>query len=160
MIEIINSVIINGIEISTTRPLEVEISEFEDDSVYKYIVSTDDEWCEYGLGDTKEEAITDLKKQFDFLYKCYGCSPDCSLMNRAIGFKKDILELIGAGEGSIWIVPVRELLYKDAKKEILDYINSFDRIGVANLVEALWLDIELVSEIVNDIDCEYRFRWN
>lgn len=79
--------------------------------------------------------------------------------DNAIIFKKEILDLICAGEGSMWIVPVRELSYKDAKKEICAYINSFDRTGVGSLVEGLWLYIDLIKEILNDIDREYQFRW-
>lgn len=60
---------------------------------------------------------------------------------------------ITLGENEIAIVPVRELTYEDAKKEIVDYIKKVGRkVDFIEIVEELWLDIELVIQILEDIE--------
>jgi len=157
MKEMINDVYINGIKIDLTRPLEIDIGEI-DEAGYKYMVSNE-EFHIYGIGKTKEDAINDLKKHFDFLYKEYGLCSDNKLEKLALEYKKKVLQIIGA-DSDIWIVPLREMAYEDAKSEIIEYRNNCNyNTWISELVEALWLDIELVTQIVEDIDKEYQFRW-
>jgi len=51
----------------------------------------------------------------------------------------------------IIIVPVRELPYEDAKKEIIEYIKNAGKrtVYVSEVVEKLRLDIELVADIIH-----------
>lgn len=51
----------------------------------------------------------------------------------------------------ITIVPLRELSYEDAKKEIIGYLESAGKrtVYVSEIVEKLSLDIELTAEIVH-----------
>lgn len=56
-------------------------------------------------------------------------------------------------ENEIAIVPIRELTYEDAKKEIIDYIKKVGRkVDTVEIVEELWLDIELAMQILEEID--------
>lgn len=56
-------------------------------------------------------------------------------------------------ENEIAIVPIRELTYEDAKKEIIDYIKKIGRkVDTVEIVEELWLDIELTMQILEEID--------
>ena len=160
MIEIINDVIINNTKINLIRPLEIEITETDESPDYKYI-TTNEEFRIFGIGDTKDEAIDNLKDHFDFIYKEYGVCDDDKLEKLALEYKKEILEIIGAGEGTIWIVPVRDISYENAKNEIIEYRNGYDHYNgsISELVDALWIDIELIMQIVEDIDREYQFRW-
>lgn len=58
-------------------------------------------------------------------------------------------------ENEIAIVPVRELTYQDAKKEIVDYIKKVGRkVDTVEIVEELWLDIELTMQILEEIESE------
>lgn len=51
---------------------------------------------------------------------------------------------------NIIIVPLRELSHEDAKKEIIEYLESTGKtkVYVSEIVEKLRLDIELTEEIV------------
>ena len=161
MKEFINDVIINDTEIDLVRPLEIEIMATGDESSdYQYIV-VNEEFNIHGIGKTKEEAINDLKCMFDYLYKDYGICSDDKLTENAIKLKKKILEILGADEGSILIIDVREMSYEDAKKEIIEYRKppyNYDA-GLAELVDALWLDIDVVMQIVDELNKEHQFRW-
>lgn len=50
----------------------------------------------------------------------------------------------------IIIIPLRELSYEDAKKEIINFLKKFGkrRVYVSEVVEKLNLDIELTEEII------------
>lgn len=51
----------------------------------------------------------------------------------------------------IAVVPVRNLLYEDAEKEIIEYAEKAGkrRVYVSEVVEKLRLDVELTAEILN-----------
>lgn len=167
MIKIINDICINNTKIELAKPLEIEILEVEDGSYIACLNDEDlygyrnnDEFTFFSEGETIEEAIEQLNKEFDFLYKSYVCSPDNLLTEDTIQLKKNIQEIIGIDNSDIWIIPVRELSYKDAKNDIIEYRISFKHdADIIDLVEALWLDIELVIEIVEELDKEHQFRW-
>lgn len=51
----------------------------------------------------------------------------------------------------IKIVPLRELSYEDAKKEIIEYIENVEKrtVYVSEIVEKLRLDIELTADVLH-----------
>ena len=63
----------------------------------------------------------------------------------------------------IEIVPLRELSYADAKKEIIEYAQNAGKkkVYVSEIVEKLRLDIELVAEILYKWrDCKCEQLWS
>ena len=58
----------------------------------------------------------------------------------------------------IVIVPLRELSYNDAKKEILEYIKrAGDRkVYISELAEELLTDFELIEEIIEELEMRER----
>jgi hypothetical protein len=55
--------------------------------------------------------------------------------------------------GGLIIVPIREISYKNAKNEILQYIkdNKNKRPYISELAEYLQIDMELIEKILDDI---------
>ena len=54
----------------------------------------------------------------------------------------------------IMIVPLRELSYSDAKKEISEYIKKAGdrRVYISELAEELLIDFELIEEIIEELE--------
>ncbi len=60
-------------------------------------------------------------------------------------------------ENEIAIVPVRELEYEDAKKEIIEYIQKVNRkVYISEIVENLWLDIGMTKQILEELDAHEK----
>lgn len=167
--EIIDDVIINDTKIELAIPFEVKIIKCEDgdylatiddDFMFGVGARVNDEFTFFGFGETINEAIENCKKEFDLIYKMYVCCPDDRLAENDIQLKKRARKIIGA-DSDMWTVPVREMTHEDAKREIIKYCKRFGKsdTDVVSLVEALWLDIELVEKIVEELDKEHQFRW-
>ena len=90
-------------------------------------------------------------------------------MNERFSMWLDKVRYMHKDEDSMLIVPLRELSYEDAKKEIIKYLeNAGNRtVHVSEIVEKLSLDIELTAKILyqwRDQMCknqcaEDRFYW-
>lgn len=54
----------------------------------------------------------------------------------------------------IVIVPIRELSYDDAKKEISEYIKraGYRKVYISELAEELLIDFELIEEIIEELE--------
>ena len=58
----------------------------------------------------------------------------------------------------IVIVPLRELSYKDAKREIVKYIGSVGnrKVYISEIAEKLRLDIELIMQIFEELETKKK----
>lgn len=61
------------------------------------------------------------------------------------------LPVVEKSKPEMVIIPVKELSYEEAKKEVMDYIQTKGgKVSISEIVEKLRLDIEVVAKILEE----------